>query len=163
MFNYEVMTEEEAMKARFQLLEDGDYPAVIKKVTPRNSASGNSMFDMDLDIYDDNGTPHNMRDFLVFTTQMMWKVIHCVESGGLVKEYMEKKLTPELLENVNVRVRVKTQLGSEIPLDKLKGKPSGSKYPDKNVIEDYLKPEDPLKVKKIAEKKSDFISDDIPF
>jgi hypothetical protein len=43
------------------------------------------------------------------------------------------------LKDKRVRVKVGTEDGNEIPVDKLNGKSFGSKYPSKNKIEDYLK------------------------
>lgn len=138
MFDYPVMNEEQAMQQRFSLLPDGEYEAVIKKVTAKVSSTGNNMYEVDLDVYDHNGCAHQVRDYLIFTMNMMWKVIHCAVSSGTLEEYEQKKLTPEVLEHKNVRVSIKTQEGNEIPENKLKGKPLGTRYPAKNVVEDYL-------------------------
>lgn len=139
MFDYQVMTEADAMKERFQLLNDGEYEATIKKVVHRPSAKGNDMFEIDLDVYDESGKPNPIKDYWVFTPKMMWKVIRGCDSAGVSKEYEEKKLCPELLKDLNVRVMVKTQEGSVIPPEKLNGKPFGSQYPTKNTIDDYIK------------------------
>lgn len=158
MFAYEPMTESQAMKERFQLLQDGTYDACIRKVSERQSSSGNWMFEVSLDIYHPEGGINSIRDYLVFTKGMMWKIIHCATSAGLLKEYEEGKLTSELLIDKNVKVVVKSQAGNLIPEDKLNGKPPGSKYPDKNVIEDYLKSET------VTSSANDlFKDDDIPF
>lgn len=160
MFDYQVMTEQEALQARFSLLKDGAYDATINSCEFRVSNNGNPMFDIKLDVYDENGRPCVVRDFWLFTPQMMWKAIHGSESAGLLKEYEEKKLKPEILVGKNVRVNIETQQGSLIPHDKLNGKPEGSRYPDKNVVSDYLR-----KSPNALPKNSDeFIDDkDIPF
>jgi len=164
MFAYEVMTESEALQERFQLLKEGEYEGLIERVAHKVSAnSGNNMFDMTVQVYDENGKPHAVRDFLVFTKGMMWKIIHCAESAGLLKEYEEMKLSPENLQGCCVKVRLTIEEGGIIPEDKLKGKPAGSRYPDKNKIEDYIKKEanKPLAAKKAED---EFIDDiDIPF
>lgn len=164
MFNYEVMSEQEAMQERFQLMKDGEYDAVIVKSEDKVSAnSGNPMMDMTLEVYDENGKAHSVRDFLVFTKNMMWKAIHCADSAGLQKEYEEKKFCSELIQGATVRVKIITEIGGEIPQDKLKGKPLGSRYPDKNKVEDYVKKEDqkPLSSKPIE---NDLFDDSqIPF
>jgi hypothetical protein len=59
----------------------------------------------------------------------------------------------------HVKVRLRRKLGDEIPMDRLDGKPLGSRYPDKNIIEDYLV-NDPLDSKA---KIDPFDTKDIPF
>lgn len=159
MFSYDVMTEEQAMRERFQLLSDGTYDGVIRKVTHRLSSIGNDMFELSLDIYNPQGGTNLVRDFWVFTKGMMWKTIHGCKSAGCLKEYEDKKLTPDLLVDRNVRVVIKTQEGNLIPDDKLKGKPPGSKYPDKNVVEDYVD----VSVMNAPPTNDDAFNDEIPF
>jgi hypothetical protein len=160
MFDYEVLSLDQAMSERFQLLPDGDYQAVIESSVDKMSQSGNPMMDMNLSVYDMNGKPHPVRDFLVFTKGMMWKVIHCANSAGILKEYEEKKFCSETVVGKSVQVRIVTEKGGEIPEDKLKGKAPGARYPDKNKVEDYLFGEG---VVKAAVEKDDFHDDDIPF
>jgi len=140
MFNYTPMDEVEAMQERFQLLPVGEYDAVIEKSTDTTSSnSGNPMMDMTLSVYDQEGKPHSVRDFLVFTKKMMWKAIHCAESAGVMDQYKNGKLCSDLLQGKSVRVKIAIEEGRIIPEDKLQGKAPGSKYPDKNKVEDYVK------------------------
>lgn len=156
---YKAMSEEDVMKARFNLLEDGEYDAVVKVATPSMSKSQNAMADMTLAVFDKMGNAHDIRDFLVFTPNMLWKVKHFCDSAGLEQLYLDEKFTPEHAANQHVRVKVKTQQGNEIPFDKLNGKPVGSKYPDKNVIEDYVIGKSNV----IGKPEDEFINDAIPF
>lgn len=146
MFDYTPMTEEQAQKERYHLLEDGEYDAVAVKVTHRISPAQNNMFEIDWHVFDKSGQPVEVKDFLVFTNKMMWKVIHCADSCGILKEYEDKKFTPELLQGQHSRVLVSQQKGNPIPSDKLRGKPEGTCYPDKNVIYDYVKMENQKKL-----------------
>lgn len=143
MFSYDVMDEAEAMQERFQLIKEGTYQAVIMKSEDKVSAnSGNPMMDMTLHVYDNNGTPHTVRDFLVFTKPMMWKVIHAADSAGVLGQYKNGLLCSNLMQGKNVVVKIGIEEGRIIPEDKLQGKPVGSKYPDKNKVEDYIKQSD---------------------
>jgi hypothetical protein len=158
---YKALNEEEAAKARFDLLDDGEYDGVVKVSTARMSNSGNMMADMYVAVYDSEGNSHDVRDFLIFTPKMIWKTKHFCDSSGLEKEYAEEKFVPEMAANKRVRVKISRKIGTEIPVEKLKGKPFGSKYPDQNAIDDYLPRvagEKPL-----PDKRNDFINDDIPF
>lgn len=162
MFNYDPISREQAEKERFSLLDDGDYSAVINSAMPKISSSNNQMIELELEVYDASGKPHPLKDYLVFSPKMMWKVINCADGCGLLKEYEDKKFHPSMLPGKNIRVRVKTQKGNEIPEEKLKGKPLGTKYPDKNVIEDYLVPDTVINC--ILTRSDDFQeSSEIPF
>jgi len=160
MFAYQIMSEQQAMQERFQLLKEGEYEAVITSSQDKTSNSGNPMMDMTIAVYDAEGKPHDVRDFLVFTNQMMWKIIHFASSAGIMKEYEEGKLCSQIAIDRRVRVKITIEEGSEIPEDKLKGKPLGSKYPDKNKVEDYVKMEDQ---KPLEANGSHFLDDDVPF
>jgi len=139
-FSYTAMSEQEAMNERFQLLKDGIYDAVVTTSQDKTSVnSGNPMMDMTLSVYDKEGNIHQVRDFLVFTKSMMWKVVHCAESADLVEIYNKQKFCSEAIIGKPVKVKVTIEEGSIIPEDKLKGKMPGSRYPNKNKIEDYVK------------------------
>ncbi len=162
MFQYDVMSEQEAMAERFQLIKEGIYDAVITASQDKRSASsGNPMMDMTVTVYDDMGKTHDVRDFLVFTKQMMWKVVHFAESADCLAVYEEGKLCSEMAINKAVKVKIGVEPGKEIPLDKLNGKPLGSKYPDKNKVEDYIKKAE-VDVKG-REEPPPLTDDDIPF
>lgn len=155
---YKALNEDEVMKARFDLLQDGEYEAVVKSVTHKLSSTGNVMADMTLSVFDKEGNSHEVRDFLVFTPKMLWKIKHFCDSSGQTKIYEEEKFEPIMASQQYVKVKVSTQTGNEIPFDKLNGKPEGSRYPDRNVIDDYV-----LNTKIVPTPADDFINDPIPF
>jgi hypothetical protein len=157
MFQYQPMTEQEAMAERFQLLKEGIYDAVITASSDTTSSKGHPMMDMTVTVYDENGKSHDVRDFLVFTKAMMWKVVHFAESANCLEGYQDGKLCSEMAINKTVKVKLGVEKGGEIPEDKLKGKPLGTRYFDKNKIEDYVKNDN-------AEKKEELLKDDdVPF
>ncbi len=138
-FLYEPLTEQEAIEERFNLLSEGEYDAVITASTDKTSSSGNPMMDMTVQVFDANGKARDVRDFLVFTRPMMWKIVHFADSAGVAMQYGQGKLCSEIAIGRRVRVKVGIEEGGLIPEDKLKGKPLGTKYSDKNKIEDYIK------------------------
>lgn len=138
-FLYTPISEQEAMAERFQLLKEGEYDAVISSSEDKQSSSGNPMMDITLHVYDDNGKEHSVRDFLVFSKNMMWKVVRFANSSGLSKVYEEGKLCSENAIGNRVRVKISIDEGKEIPIDKLNGKPLGTRYYDKNKVDDYVK------------------------
>lgn len=140
MFMYEALSFEEAQQERYQLMQEGEYDAVVSTSEDKVSAnSGNPMMDVTLNVFDDNGKSHDVRDFLVFTKTMMWKVVSFAESAGIMKEYADGKLCSELAIGRRVRVKIVIEEGSAIPDDKLNGKHTGAKYSDKNKVAEYIK------------------------
>ena len=160
MFAYTPITEQEAIEERFNLLKEGEYDAVITVSHDKQSSSGNPMMDMTLQVFDEAGKSRDVRDFLVFTKSMMWKVIRFADSAGLLTQYEQGQLCSECAVGNRVRVKITVEQGSEIPQDKLKGKPMGSRYPDKNKVDDYIKKGEQ---KPIAAADSPFTDDDINF
>ena len=162
MFDYEVLTEEEATQERFQLLPDGEYHSVCQSSIDKISQnSGNPMMDIIWSVYDSNGKSHPVRDFLVFTKSMMWKVIHCAESTGKLQEYNDKKFCSDIIRGASCILRIGTEKGGLIPDDKLKGKAPGARYPDRNKVEDYVVGK--VSMKPPVSTDDSFIDDDIPF
>ncbi len=164
MFQYDVMSEQEAMAERFQLIKEGIYEGVITASQDTQSKTGNPMMDMTVTVYDENGKGHEIRDFLVFTKQMMWKVVHFCDSAGVLKEYESGNFCSEIAINKRVMVKIVVEQGGEIPQDKLKGNPVGTRYFDKNKVEDYIKKDD-QSVQGIpkSETHQPFQDDDVPF
>lgn len=159
MFSYEVMSEQEAIQERFSLLKEGEYDAVVIASSDRVSSTGNPMMDITLQVFDDAGKSRDIRDFLVFTKSMMWKVIRFADSAGILKKYEEGNLCSETALGQRVRVKIGVEEGNEIPVDKLNGKPIGSKYSPKNKVEDYIKKGG----EKLSNKKENIFDDsDIP-
>lgn len=165
-FNYKIYSEQEAMSERYNLLKEGIYDAVIISSEDKHSASsGNPMMDLRIGVFDDEGKEHEVRDFLVFTPKMMWKVVHFAESANLMTEYERGGLCSQVAKGERLRVKVVIEEGSEIPHDKLRGKMIGSRYPDKNKIDDYLKRKSPGEIDSmnntaLIEKE---LNDDVPF
>src|SRR5438105_666981 len=106
MFAYDVMSEQEAIEERFHILKEGEYDAVIAASYDKLSSSGNPMMDMTLQVFDEDGKTRDVRDFLVFTKSMMWKVIHFADSASLLKIYQDGKLCSDYAVGHRVRVKI---------------------------------------------------------
>jgi len=156
---YKPLNEEDVMKARFNLFPEGEYDGVVISSEWTTSRSGNAMADISVKVFDDNtGNTQYIRDFLVFTNKMLWKIKHFCDSAGLEKLYEDGLFNPDCAANNNIRVLVTIKPGDLIPDDKLGNKPKGSCYPDKNTILDYIK-----KPVKSVEDSNKIIDDDLPF
>jgi hypothetical protein len=102
------------------------------------------MMEMTVTVFDEQGMPHDIKDYMVFTKSMMWKVIQFSNCAGLLEVYQKGNLCSDTVIDARVKVKVEIEEGKLIPADKLKDKPLGSTYPSKNKIASYLKKDDKL-------------------
>lgn len=160
-YSYDVMTEEQAQKERFSLLDEGEYEATIEMFEGKISSTNNRMIVWTLNVYDKAGISHQMTDYQPLTPKMAWKLINHCKSGGMSEEYKNKTWRPQLSVGKTFRVKVGIDEGGLIPKDKLKGKPEGSRYPNKNVIKDYV--EQDSKTAQSAQSAQAGFDDEIPF
>jgi hypothetical protein len=142
------------------LVEDGEYEFEVVKSTRKTSRAGNPMAELQIKFWDKMGMIHTVYDYLVFSTVPLniRKVKHFCEAVGLDEEYKSGSI-PEELSGYTGEIKISTDPGQEIPEDRLQGKPKGSKYPSKNVVDDYIKGDG---IKKMVEK-DNLLSDDVPF
>jgi len=95
-FNYEVLDEEQAQKAReFQLLPDGIYDFAVTESKLKYSKSGNAMIELKIRIIHE-GQEYNVFDNLIATRNMVWKTKHFCETTGLQKEYLAGQFNESL-------------------------------------------------------------------
>src|SRR5690348_4381414 len=106
MFNYNVMSEEDAEKLRFQLLPDGEYIARVYSCVAKQSKTGNFMLELEVHV-----EGQSLKDWLVFSDAAMWKVISFCKSAGLEQAFVDKALTEQLLVGKEVKVLIKTEEG----------------------------------------------------
>ena len=144
-YSFHPMSEEELNAV--SLVEDGEYEFEVLKSTRRISKAGNPMAELNLRYWDKMGAPHTLFDYLVFSSVPLniRKVKHFCDAVGLQDAYQKGEI-PEELGGYNGKFRIITQVGQEIPEDKLQGKPKGSTYPPKNVVDDYVKSDKTQKV-----------------
>lgn len=170
-FNYDVMTEEEAQKAReFQRLPDGIYDFAVIEHKFQYSQSGNPMIALKIRIVHE-GEEYNVFDNLIGIKSMSWKTKHFCESVGLEREYAAGTFNEHLCANRrgicsigNVEARPKNNGTNEM-------------YKAKNEVLDYLQNKDmqqkanpfaPAPAKAAAAPMpapapEPFLNDDIPF
>lgn len=148
-FNITPLTEEELEKS--ELHESGIYDFEVLKSVSKTSKSGNPMSELTIRIWDKQGVPFNIFDYLVFSqiTLNIRKVKHFCEAIGHDDWYAEGKI-PEELGGYSGRL--------ELGYQKEKEKEGGGFWPAKNVVLDYLKP-----TMSHTKPVDDFKSDDVPF
>lgn len=167
-YHFQPLTEEELNKVN--LVPDGVYNFEIISSTRKHSQAGNPMAELDIKYWDEHGQMRTIKDYLVFSSHpfTLRKIKHFCDSVGLGDEYNRGELR-ETLYGLCGKFIIGTQEGSIIPTEKLKGKPEGSRYPDRNVVMDYeviLDGENKINKKSNNYEKiiaDDKFDDDIPF
>jgi len=172
-FDYDVMSEEEAQKAReFPLLPDGIYDFVTMESKLKYSQAGNAMIELKNRICHD-GMEFNVYDNLIGTKNMAWKTKHYCESTGLEKEYVAKQFN----ETLCVNRRGTCVIGNVAARPKNDG--TNAMWKAKNEVTDYVSPDNfqkqpaapsaenafaPPAAKIAAAPESEpFFNDDVPF
>lgn len=170
-FDYDVLTEEEAQKAReFPLLPDGIYDFVTIDAKLKYSKNGNTMIELKNRICHD-GQEFHVFDNLIAIKSMIWKTKHYCETTGLEKEYLAKQFGQPLC----INRRGTCAIGTVEARPKNDG--TGAMWKAKNEVTDYLSSDAILKHSKEnpfappppkapaepAPESEPFIDSDIPF
>lgn len=140
-FSYVPMTDSELHKIALDnspLLQPGIYDLEVSKATAKTSSNGNPMIELQIKVWGTSGKEYLVFDYLVSTPLMAWKIKHFCHAVGILKEYMDGQFNADMCIGKFCKGKIVYQIGKEIPADKLNGKVPGSRYPDKNAIEDYL-------------------------
>jgi len=111
-------------EAAVEVIPAGTYDAVVTAAKDEVSKNGNDMIKLTLTVYTPvSGVTVNVKDYLVFSNAVLYKVKHFCESAGI--DFSKGEL--EGGECVDKNVRVKLDVESQ------------EDYPDKNVVKDYVK------------------------
>lgn len=86
IFSFEALSDQEIMQER-GILPEGIYNFQVIKAEKRISSAGNPMLELKLKVWDANGKTYTVRDFLVATRKMAWKIKHFWESVGQPEKY----------------------------------------------------------------------------
>ena len=129
----------------------GEYDFDVIEATDDVSKNGNDMIALKIKVYNDLGETRTVRDWLVSTDGMMYKIKHFADSTGLTKEYESGGFESFDCLNRSGKVKLRIEKGS------------GS-YPDKNTVADYV-PASHERPKMQAPKPSSTadLDDEIPF
>lgn len=163
-FAYNRMSEEEAIKAAFSLLEDGIYDfELVKDGVHGISKKGNPLIKLMLKVWDKEGKEKIVYDNLIGMKNFEFKTRHFCYTAGLHKEYENN--------NFNETLCVQGLRGkAHIVIDPERTDNStGQTYPPKNAVKDYIVPGNAtLQSQKISHAKNtpndaQVFDDDIPF
>lgn len=131
---------DEQIKNR-NVVPDGDYSFRIKKVELKKSKGGfdkdgnpkpiYDMLELEFDFHDETGVVHSLRDWIVFSEGMDWKLRHLANTTGLLERYDDDTLdVPHLRDKTGVFTL------SSKEFDSKEGKKRG------NYVKDYVKKPD---------------------
>lgn len=100
---HNALTEEQIAEAG--LMTEGIRDFTITKATEKQSAKGNDMFELDLSVYDDEGNPRNVRDWVMPLFPKKFKHLH--DALGLLDVYAKGETTSEDLEGKSGKLMLK--------------------------------------------------------
>jgi hypothetical protein len=109
------------------LLPEGVYDFEVVKAEEKTSKAGNQMIELSLHVFDASGKTVFVRDFLM--ESLAYKLRHCADACGLIEGYESGALIDKDFVGKCGKVKIVIQKDKE------------GKYPDKNVVRDYIKRE----------------------
>lgn len=122
--NFKPLSRQEAIES--QLFPKGSYRFEIVHGCDKESRAGNSMIELKVKVTDPSGASRFVTDYLL--AQWPAKLRHAAEACGLLEEYNAGELSgPDFI-------------GKQGRLTLAIQKDRAKKYPDKNVVVDYVVP-----------------------
>lgn len=134
---------------KLNLLSEGTHDFEIVETNDKPSSKGNDMITLKLHVFEDDGTPRIVFDYL--GDFMPHKFKHAADACGLTEEYMNGTLTHELFLSKCGKCTIATQ-------------PARGEFLEKSVVKDYVKRDssaEPIPPKKVSVSKD--LDDEIPF
>lgn len=133
-------------EAPSMLLPKGIYNFHVSNAEDTTSKSGNEMIKLTLKVFDTKGKAHTVWDYLIDLESQWYKSKHFLQTCGMTYEKVDLKSVNCLGKSGKVIIDIQ--------------KDKDGKYPDKNVVRDYAKP-DHLVEKSLSSEA--FTDDEIPF
>lgn len=153
---FEPKTEEQMEKEHAEAASRYLWPAgsivdyEIKAATEKTSKAGKPMIELDVDVYNGSGDVLSLKDWL--PASIPFKLKRICEANNMLDMYNAGHVPDYELVGKIGKAKLKVQKGSP------KNDGSGDSYPDRNQIDEYLKPAAPIGNAADAE-----LNDEIPF
>lgn len=112
---------------RERLLPAGEYDFTIMEAAEAVSKAGNPMLKLKLHVFDSNGMPFTISDYLM--ESVAFKLRHCAYAVGLAAQYESGDLLPAAM------------AGKSGKLDLVIREDKTGNYPPQNSVKDYIAPE----------------------
>jgi len=126
MKTFQPKTDEEL--ARAGLLEGGEYDYEVVKCEETQSKAGNDMFKVFIRVFDDEGQPSYVTDYILLSGRMEYKFKHFLYSLGMSEAYDSGQIEGAACVGQAGRVKLGIEMSDE--------------FPPKNKVVDYIK--DPI-------------------
>ena len=123
--NFEPKTEEQIAESK--LFKAGVYPFEILEAKETTSKSGNPMIELRVKVIN-NGSSRVVTDYLL--PQRAEKLLHCCVVCGCQENYERGELSGDDFLGKTGKLKLVVERGRKDE--------TGTKWPDKNVIEDYV-------------------------
>lgn len=157
MFTITPLTEKEIDD--LTLIPDGIYNFEVLSSERKPSSTGNPMASLQLTVWDDKGSKHIIKDYLIFkeVAFCVRKIKHFCEAVGLGGEYLAGSIR-ENFAGLSGKVHIGIQ-------DETPKKDGTGMYPRKNIVIDYIVSAKDSNALPLAEKagENSIIDDDLPF
>lgn len=133
------------------LLPEGEYDFTITGAEEKTSKAGNDMIALSLNVFDEEGRTHKVRDWLLAGDKGARKLRGFCEAVNLLAEYDGGEVTAEMMPEQSGRVKIKIN-------------PAGD-YPASNGVVYYIRPKSdgPKKFGAPPRKLAPALDDDLPF
>lgn len=136
------------------LIQPGIYDFEVTKATDKVSKSGREMIEIQLTVWDINGKPHTVYDYLM--EAMAYKLRHFAQVGNILDKYDSGFMEASDCVGISGKVEIIIQKGQQ--------KPDGSFYFDKNSVKDYITTSGDNRTTKQEIKEDEIpFSDELPF
>ena len=100
---FNVLSDAELAKKRCVIVE-GEADFTIERVEEKVSKRGNDMFEIQLKVWDKNGTDGSVRDYIVSTAE--WKIHQLCDAINEPSLYKSGEIKPDLLEGKSGRCAI---------------------------------------------------------
>lgn len=130
------------------LLAEGIYDFEVAEAENKTSAKGNDMIELKLHVFDGNGNPRIVMDYLL--ASIMYKLRHAADACQVLDKYDAGSLDASDFLGKSGKVKIK--------IDKDKT----GQYADKNGVKDYVKRENMVEAGNAPKVAAD-LDDEIPF
>lgn len=129
-FSYTAYSDEDLSKLS-GLMPNGTYDFVVTSAVAKISKNGNPMIEVNLTVYDKENIPHSIKDYLVSSSNMAWKLKRFCEAIGALDVYLRGEFNE--LHCINKKGVAKIIIAKGEP------KEDGSFYNDRNTVKEYIK------------------------
>lgn len=151
MSKYTPKTEEEVLTEG--LIQAGVYDFEIAGAEDAVSSKGNDMIKLSINLFDSEGKPRGLTDYLTFNYQR--KLRHAADACKILTIYEDGSLAAEHFIGKTGKLELQIKKGDK--------KPDGGDYPDKNDVKDYIKRDSGVYDKTNLTVPTPPLDDEIPF